>query len=132
MLALTLWRPWAWAVAHARKDIENRRWSPVLATGTELAIHAGKRWDLDGAAWIEDTLDLAVPREPDDPTGIVAVAIYRGAVRRSSSAWFVGPVGWLLSDVRPLETPVPCRGAQGIWKLPRDVEEAVMRELESQ
>jgi hypothetical protein len=43
--------------------------------------------------------------------------------------WFFGPIGYVLRDVRALATPVPCRGRQGFWTLPHDVERQVMEQL---
>lgn len=43
--------------------------------------------------------------------------------------WFFGPVGYLLRDVRALAEPVPCRGFQGFWTLPPDVERQVVEQL---
>lgn len=34
-----------------------------------------------------------------------------------------------LADIRPLAEPVPCRGAQGLWRLPEDVEKAARAQL---
>ena len=62
-------------------------------------------------------------------SAIVAVATFGGTVRSSPSRWFVGPFGWLLADVRALAAPVPCRGAQGLWAIPPDVETEVLRQL---
>lgn len=42
--------------------------------------------------------------------------------------WFFGPIGYVLRDVRALETPVPCRGFQGFWTLPDEVERRVMEQ----
>lgn len=42
---LTLTHPWAWAIAHLGKTVENRVWSPAKAggrTGMLLAIHGGR------------------------------------------------------------------------------------------
>ena len=50
--ALTLWRPWAGLVAAKVKPIENRDWPPPdRLIGKRLAIHAGKKWDREGALW---------------------------------------------------------------------------------
>lgn len=54
---------------------------------------------------------------------IVAVAVIEDVIRASESRphplrespWFVGPNGWVLSDVVRLPEPVPCRGQQGLW-----------------
>jgi hypothetical protein len=40
MRALTVRQPWAWAIPHAGKDVENRTWTNRFVTGT-IAIHAG-------------------------------------------------------------------------------------------
>lgn len=47
MRALTVRQPWAWAIVHGTKRVENRtqRW----AYRGPLAIHAGLAWDEDGA-----------------------------------------------------------------------------------
>jgi hypothetical protein len=41
--ALTIRQPWAWAIIHAGKDIENRSWNSRLRGTT--AIHAGFAYD---------------------------------------------------------------------------------------
>ena len=45
------------------------------------------------------------------------------------SPWFVGPVGWVLRERTWLPTPVPCKGAQGLWTLPPDVQRGVDEQL---
>ena len=35
-------------------------------------------------------------------------------------AYWCGPWGWRLDEVRAIE-PVPCKGAQGLWTLPPEV-----------
>lgn len=50
MLAITIQQPWAWAVVHGGKNVENRtefrRWK--RAVGQTVAIHAGQRWSERG------------------------------------------------------------------------------------
>jgi len=36
---------------------------------------------------------------------------------------------WVFRDRRHLAEPVPCKGAQGLWTLPVDVEAAVVAQL---
>lgn len=43
--------------------------------------------------------------------------------------WFFGPIGYVLRDVRALAELVPCRGWQGFWTLPHDVETRVVEQL---
>lgn len=46
------------------------------------------------------------------------------------SPWRVpGMWSWVLTDVIALPEPVPCRGAQGLWTLPEDVEAAVREQM---
>lgn len=127
ILGLTLQQPWAWAICEAGKRIENRRWKPWCPKGTYLAIHAGKGWDKQGAAWLISQMAgaLDVPTQAEAAQGIVAVARLGEVVQDSQDEWFMGPFGWRLHDVEVLPQPVPCRGAQGLWKLPEDVRLAV-------
>ena len=129
---LTLWRPWSWAIAHAGKRIENRGYPPPGwrdRLGYYLAIHAGKKYDDEGAYWMQTELGLTVPPDAGCPQGIVAVARLAGYIGpagpRCTDPWFCGPFGWQLDQVVPLEPVVPCRGAQGLWTLPADVLQSV-------
>jgi hypothetical protein len=55
LLALTLWRPWAWPVVTGGKRIENRSWPPPSdLIGKRIAIHAGERWDAEGERFLRD------------------------------------------------------------------------------
>lgn len=124
---LTLWQPWAWAVAHGSKRIENRPWRPWPSiVGKLLAIHAAAKVDVVdeeyAAEWICARTGLVVPAASTLPRGaIVAVARVTGSVAASSDPWFVGPFGWQLDQVVALPTPLPCRGRQGLWPVPDEV-----------
>lgn len=126
MRALTLWQPWAHAVAHLGKRIENRPWKPWPAViGTRVAIHAAAKVDAVGEAavegWVRRHTGLALPPAASLPRGaIVATARVTGVVTESRSPWFMGPFGWTLDEVIALPTPVACRGAQGLWTVPAD------------
>lgn len=129
MKALTLWQPWAYAVAHLGKDVENRQWKPWAGIiGQRIAIHASKRWvKRDMEAWcaslvihgLAEELPLAALAEQCGK--VVATARVTEIVEASDSVWFTGPYGWVLADVAVLKTPIACRGAQGMWDLPPDV-----------
>jgi hypothetical protein len=153
MMALTVWQPWAWAIAEGFKLVENRDWKPapkLLSPGQRLAIHAAVRAvDREALMSVREALfrsrgraDGALPWEvpPADSKayvlgGIVAVATYRGHVtlRRelplAQQPWFVGDFGWLLEGVVKLRQPVPARGQQGLWALPGEVLFAVDAQL---
>jgi hypothetical protein len=128
--AITLIRPWAWAICHAGKRVENRSWHPPLKViGQRIAVHAGKKYDHRDAEWIQATFNVKVPAESLQPTGIVATALLSEIVMDRDKPWtehrrwYFGPYGWVLEDVRPLPEPIPCRGAQGLWDVPADIAE---------
>jgi hypothetical protein len=43
------------------------------------------------------------------------------AQERAFGDYSPGRYAWLLSDIRPLITPIPAKGALGLWRLPPDV-----------
>lgn len=47
---------------------------------------------------------------------------------RCHGSWIHGPFAWEVADRVLLPTPVACRGAQGLWKLPPDVLEQVRQQ----
>jgi hypothetical protein len=142
MKALTLRHPWAFAICNLAKCVENRGWAPrhnELSSGQRFAIHAGKLSPIgeiqDAFAWM---IECGLVRQSDVPalemlkrqqSAVVAVATFGGTTTFHPSRWFVGPVGWELYDVVVLPAPVPCRGAQGLWTLPQDVERLVLGEI---
>lgn len=140
MKALTLWRPWGNAILRWGKDIENRTWSPpadIIDQGLPIAIHNGKQIDGEGAGAIMVALKGERSAFGMDayellgPAGyVIGVVCVTGVCRESKSKWFAGPVGWCLADPIALPTPVRCRGAQGLWDLPADIEREVLEQLE--
>lgn len=147
---LTLLHPWAYAVAHWGKDVENRSWRPEARggqIGMYLAIHGGAvpgpssgkreemRLDLAGAlqmagrvpeVGVRGLLALEKGQRVENEErfilpGIVAVARLAGVTQSSTSPWAArGLYHWQLADVVTLPEPVPHRGAQGLWKLDED------------
>lgn len=131
MKALTLHRPWAWAIVAAGKDIENRTWKPPASIiSRRIAIHAGKTID----PYARQPIASAMGRRPDVQElgdmldqGIVGTAVVIGfTTAPCSSPWFYGPIGWRLADVIRLQEPAYCRGAQGLWNVPTELERLVM------
>jgi hypothetical protein len=117
LLAITLHRPWGFAIAHLTKRVENRTWECRLPIGSYLAIHNGKAWNPDGAKLCTQLNPYPIPNptpETDPPQAIIAIARFGGNVTSDSSFWFQGPIGWVLYEVTPI-APVPCPGRQGFW-----------------
>lgn len=133
MRALTLWRPWAVAIVSHGKRIENRTWAPPRwMVGKDIAIHNGKRIDKAGIAAVmlilrgdQPAFAMDAQRLLGPESAIVGLATITGFVEHSDSPWFCGPVGWVLDNVRACE-PVSCRGSQGLWTVPPDIERAVL------
>ena len=127
---LSIRQPWASAIAFAGKDIENRPWQTHYRG--PLAIHASggldRRWlhELQRTArggdrrplidWINRgrrRYGLAAQAEPET-SQIVAIAMVVDCVEKSSSPWWQGEWGWVLSGVIPIE-PIRRKGGLSLW-----------------
>lgn len=135
---LTVHRPWDWAISEGHKPVENRRWpAPKWILGRHIALHAGKVYDEEAALWIQKTFGLSVPFPEQLVAGaIVAVVKVVGCYRagqqhllgaKPASPWAFGPWCWELGEVTKLATPIHCRGAQKLWRVP-ELEAARVRE----
>ncbi len=108
MLALSIRQPWAWAILHAGKDIENRFW-PTDYRGP-LLIHTGRDVHRPAWEWMLRTRGITVPPQEELPrSGIVGIVDLVDCVIASDSPWFTGPYGFVLRNARQL----PFRGAFG-------------------
>jgi hypothetical protein len=73
MIALSIRQPWAWAILHAGKDIENRKWTTTFRG--PLLIHAAKTlYDTSQErdrtrAWVWRRFHVKVPLDDDLPRG---------------------------------------------------------------
>lgn len=134
MKAITVHRPWSYAIAHLGKDVENRT-RRTNYRGV-LAIHGGKVWSTRG----EDVIDringrIFRPDERESGHGIVAITTLADCHHASQcvdgetfcSPWAEDDAWHLvLAGVMPLAKPVPCRGALGLWTVPDDVARMVL------
>jgi hypothetical protein len=117
--ALSIQQPWAWAILHAGKDVENRSW-PTPFRG-RVFVHAGKRFDSQGYAWMKSNaaqLGITVEIPPAAEMlrgGIVGAVTVTGCVEDSDSPWFFGEYGFTLAEPEPLKL-IPCRGALGFFR----------------
>jgi hypothetical protein len=128
MYALTIWQPYAWAIAEGIKLIENRDYPPPAAlVGQTLAIHAGKSSLAQEAAAVFRSgvfgeAAQAIPEWNQLAFGaVVAVAELAGFCEPHGEPdrpwWNRDAYGWRLCNVRKLPEPVPCRGYQRVWQL---------------
>lgn len=133
--ALTLLNPWAHAITHHGKIIENRGWTPPPQVN-RLWIHAGKGWDPAGTLrYVMHRMGCEHERTELVTSAIVASAAVLGhctagmAYRPCECGPWAAPgqVHWLLGDVRALTAPVPCAGRQRLWYPDSDVRQALDR-----
>ena len=158
MKALTVWQPWASLIAKGWKRYEFRSW-PGFARmeGERIAIHAAARkpqlveiYDLRNRVDEEESFVDPAAREwldsirlQDFPRScIVATATLGRTLTPAEVAKIVGQDGvendsdradhfnfaWPMKDVRPVPG-IPCRGAQGFWTVPVDIERQVAETL---
>jgi len=129
--ALTLWRPWDQAILYGGKRIENRPWVPwAKVLGKVIGLHAGMKYDRDGALWMLEK-KLYVPPSPScsNPGVIVGLARVVDCVVSSDDPWFSGPFGWMLDDVVALEKPVKAKGMQGLWRVDGEALEQIQEQI---
>lgn len=136
MKAISLWQPWASAIALGHKRVETRHWS--TAYRGPIAIHAAKRWTPDQREF--SAIERALGRLPGRlPLGaFVATAVLSDirssdelkltvdAIERRYGNYEPGRFGWLLTDIVPLAEPIPAVGRQSIWTVTAATEALLM------
>ena len=137
MKALSIRQPWAWAVLHAGKDIENRDWqttNPALRFRGRCVVQAGafpgvrvwnERWSEYCAAVLNFPREACPDPEPLIPLfdqltfgALLGTVEVVEVVTNHPSHWFFGPVGLVLREPRPFPHPVPCKGELGFFDVP--------------
>lgn len=122
-------QPWWWAILHAGKRIENRRWNTKYRG--PILLHAAAGYT---SGEVVEALDWMMARElvkyPDWPGlesvprgGIVGRARIVDVIQPGSMFYPDGvdrrwhmpeQYGFVLADVEPLQF-FPCKGALGLW-----------------
>lgn len=131
MRALSIRQPWAWAILHAGKDIENRDWRTRVRGRVLIHASATKR-SAEFEAFYATRRAISV-RQPNllGWTHIDRDSLAYGAligsveivdcVNWSASPWFFGEFGFVLREPRLLQRPIPWRGALGFFDVPDEV-----------
>ncbi|MER9375939.1 hypothetical protein [Mesorhizobium sp. M0491] len=123
-LALSVRQPWAFALAHQWKSVENRSWkaaNPGLKFRGDFAIHASTgmtRDEYEDCADLCQSLGFRCPPPAElERGGIVGVGTIVAIVTEFDSPWFFGPKGLIIANARPVEF-IPVAGQLGFfdWK----------------
>lgn len=121
-------QPWAWAIIHGGKDVENRFRNIAGDYRGPVAIHGGLSYDEDAVVWAGGQPfavdDDGSHREPRGAIiGVVdLVGVHKdlvgGRPEAHCSPWAEDGVHHLvLANPRPLADPIPFRGALGLRRL---------------
>jgi hypothetical protein len=115
---VTIKQPWAYAIIHLGKDIENRSWAPKYRG--PLLIHAGasmRACDFERVCAYAEEDGLPVPQRKDMLLGgIIGRVNLVKVVEKSRSKWFGGPYGWVLENPQPLPF-YPLKGRLGLFEV---------------
>lgn len=133
---LSVRQPWAFAILHGGKDVENRpRRSHYRG---RLLIHASAGMTVDEAEGCRDFIAAQGLRGPWCE-GVKAMELPRGVilgtvdmvdcVEDSPSPWFMGKFGYVIANPRPFASPIAAKGALGFWRVPGDLEAAVRQAM---
>lgn len=121
-LALSVRQPWAWAIIHAGKDVENRSAMAIrhmrLGQSGGIAIHAAKgmtRDEYERARLFMLALQVSCPPAADLVRGaIIGTVEIDGVTSRSASPWFFGPRAIRILNPRAVD-PIYLSGALGLF-----------------
>jgi len=129
MKALSIQQPWAHAILHGDKRVENRTWK-AFHRGMTL-IHAGKKLDTEAceflAAPYEKCWNLSEQDLHDAPRGaIVGVCWIIDCITDAEAAavhgaWAMGPWCFVIDKVHSFAEPIPYKGALGFFDVPHAV-----------
>jgi hypothetical protein len=120
--AISIRQPFAWAVVHAGKDVENRSAPSQFksAVGQRVFIQASKgmtRAEYERAAKFMAKIGVRCPA-PDGLQfgGVIGSVLVVDVVERHRSPWFHGPFALVLADPKPLPFR-PVRGQVGLFRV---------------
>ena len=144
MRALTVRQPYADAIAHDAKPVENRtKPLPPKYVGVPILLHAAKEPHATRitAADLAQFTGATITDWTDTRSAILAQIRFRGSHKAADGTWCCRPWGqvttrvqpevwhWEIDQVTLLNEPIPATGALGFWAVPDDVLAAVQRQI---
>ncbi len=134
MKAISIRPPWAWAILHAGKDIENRTWKTKIR-GT-VAVHASQTMSRRFYESAREQIKQVAPRAKLPPYdamvrgAIIGLVDVIGCEQHTKSKWHEPRhYGFILANARALRTPIPCSGRLNFWQMPDDIARRISRRL---
>ena len=109
--AISIRQPWAHAILHLGKNVENR----------PMRTHSRGRILIQASLKVEREEALRLRLDPDElPTGAIVGSVeIVDCVRNLKSRWADrGSWHWLLKNPRVLKTPIPFKGKLGFMRVP--------------
>lgn len=108
---LSIRQPWAHAIIHLGKDIENR--SKRTNYRGELYIHAALKAESHLTVYPDGR--FVALEDLFFRGGLIGKVDLIDCVIKSESPWFAGMYGYVLANPRPLDVFVPLTGQLGIF-----------------
>lgn len=136
--AISIRQPWAWAILHGGKNVENRSIAAAshmpVPVPRRMAVHASKTMtgrEYSEAATMMAEIGVRCPLPGDLPRGgiVGSVSVHKWAWGTMAeiweNPWYTGPRGLVLSDPVPLAQPIPAVGQLGFfwWARKGEMEE---------
>lgn len=158
MKALTLWQTWASLVALGAKKIETRSWRTTyrgelaihssqkmtremkalcerepFASALDHVFAAGDELPL-GAIVAVCNLKICLPlagiqRNVGPVEGVGYFRLPPDEPERSFGDYAPGRFAWILTNIRRLDSPIPCKGELGLWAVPAFLCEQIKTQL---
>ncbi len=124
MHCLSIHQPWAHAILHLGKDIENRTWSTKYRG--PLLIHASKSLASYKRELSYDWMaryGVALPSLDEMAFGaILGVVDLTDCINTPvQSVWAENAWKWVLKNPVLCEKPIPLRGQQGLFSVDREI-----------
>ena len=144
MKAITIWQPWAGAVAAGIKGNETRSWAtkyrgPIAIHAAKKAVQASwstlvsdeakevpcRRLDLPEIFNIADTFPMGCIVATANLTDCIKITPeYISTLSADELAlgdYTPGRYAWRMTDIKKVDVPIPVKGYQGLWNWEREV-----------
>lgn len=137
--ALSVRQPWAWAIIHGGKRLENRgpiavRFMRARLERGRICIHASlgmTRAEYERALQTFERAGLKSWPKPHELVrgAIIGTVDFKDVISKSTSPWFFGPRALVLDNPEPWDPPIPCGGELGFFEWEASAAHCAMHEI---